>query len=78
MAYKNAPAGSRYTFPVSMDSFEECNSYGTAYTKPVAVFTNAQCIYLYYFFKYVGYSACDLFAANMQDSDAAIIIGEDG
>lgn len=36
------------------------------YDKPVAVFTNAAC-----------YSACDMFDANMQDNDAAVIIGED-
>lgn len=55
-----------YMYPVRFTSKESANYYGMAYLKPVAVLTNANC-----------YSACDLFAASMQDSGAAVIFGED-
>jgi C-terminal processing protease CtpA/Prc len=37
-----------------------------AYTKPIALFTSAEC-----------YSTCDMFASLMQDHGSAIIVGED-
>ncbi|KAJ3078269.1 hypothetical protein HK102_004610, partial [Quaeritorhiza haematococci] len=57
---------SKYTRPVAFTTPEYANAYGQAYFKPVAVFTNGNC-----------FSACDMFTAGMQDSGAALIIGED-
>lgn len=59
-------ATSRYTESVYFDKPEAMSTFGGVYLKPVGVFTNAKC-----------YSSCDLFSANMQDSAAAIIFGED-
>ncbi|KAI8904318.1 hypothetical protein EDD86DRAFT_249693 [Gorgonomyces haynaldii] len=42
------------------------NIYGQAWFKPLAVLTNGNC-----------YSACDFFAATIQDNEAGLIIGED-
>ncbi len=60
-------ATSRYTDSVYFDTPEAMSTFGGVYLKPVGVFTNANC-----------YSSCDLFSANMQDSAAATIFGEDG
>jgi hypothetical protein len=43
LAYENISDGDVYTSPVQMESFEEVNRLGTAYTKPVGVLTNAEC-----------------------------------
>ncbi|KAJ3391832.1 hypothetical protein HDU92_008800 [Lobulomyces angularis] len=65
-AYSNVKEGDKYTQPKNILTPLKWNDYGEAYFKPVGVLTNANC-----------YSACDMFAANMQDSAAAKIYGED-
>jgi hypothetical protein len=65
IAYTQVAPGDVYTMPVPLGS--NSNDYGNAYAKPVGVLNNGHC-----------YSACDLFSANMQDTGAAIIFGEDG
>lgn len=57
----------RYSHTVSFDDLDTMTSFGTAYLKPVGVFTNANC-----------FSSCDMFSAVMRDSNAAITFGEDG
>jgi len=55
---------SKYTKPRTITSSDAANRYGQVWFKPVVVLTDATC-----------YSACDLFAAAMQDHAAATIIG---
>lgn len=55
---------SRYTKPRAITSTDAANRYGQVWFKPVVILTDANC-----------YSACDLFAAAMQDHAAATIIG---
>lgn len=55
---------SKYTKPRTITSKDAANRYGQVWFKPVVVLTDANC-----------YSACDLFAAAMQDHAAATIIG---
>ncbi|KAJ3077638.1 hypothetical protein HK102_005071, partial [Quaeritorhiza haematococci] len=64
----NATLGTNKTYTpiVQFVSNEAANIYGQAYFKPVAVWNNGNC-----------YSACDLFSANIQDSGAGVVIGED-
>lgn len=57
-------ANSRYTKPRVITSNDAANRYGQVWFKPVVILTDANC-----------YSACDLFAASMQDHGAATIIG---
>ncbi len=57
----------RYSHTVSFDELEAMTNFGTAYLKPVGVFTNANC-----------FSSCDMFSAVMRDSKASITFGEDG
>lgn len=52
--------------PIDITSVGLANNIGQYWFKPVALLTNANC-----------YSACDLFAASMQDHNSATIIGED-
>jgi C-terminal processing protease CtpA/Prc len=54
----------KYTKPRTITSTDAANRYGQVWFKPVVVLTDAGC-----------YSACDLFAAAMQDHAAATIIG---
>ncbi len=54
----------RYTSPRVITSADAANRYGQVWFKPVVILTDAHC-----------YSACDLFAASMQDHAAATIIG---
>jgi C-terminal processing protease CtpA/Prc len=54
----------RYTAPRVITSRDAANRYGQVWFKPVVILTDANC-----------YSACDLFAASMQDHAAATIIG---
>jgi C-terminal processing protease CtpA/Prc len=54
----------RYTAPRVITSNDAANRYGQVWFKPVVILTDANC-----------YSACDLFAASMQDHAAATIIG---
>lgn len=54
----------KYTKPRTITSKDAANRYGQVWFKPVVVLTDANC-----------YSACDLFAAAMQDHNAATIIG---
>ena len=54
----------RYTNPRAITTHDAANRYGQVWFKPVVVLTDATC-----------YSACDLFAAAMQDHAAATIIG---
>jgi hypothetical protein len=56
--------GAKYTEPRTITTLKEANRFGQVWFKPVVVLTDANC-----------YSACDLFAAGMQDSGAATIIG---
>jgi hypothetical protein len=53
-----------YTTPRVLTTPHEANRSGQVWFKPVVVLTNGSC-----------YSACDLFAAGMQDHGAATIIG---
>ena len=55
---------SAFTSPRSITSSHAANRYGQIWFKPVVVLTDANC-----------YSACDLFAAAMQDHGAATVIG---
>lgn len=55
-----------YATPLAVTTDDLANSLGQSWFKPVAVLTNSNC-----------YSACDLFAASMQDHNIAIVIGED-
>lgn len=59
-------SGSPFTKKISLDTFEEINDIGQVYFKPVAVYVDAHC-----------YSACDTFAAQVQDHNAATVFGED-
>ena len=63
---QRAPVGSLYSPLIQFTSSEKANEVGVAYVKPVGVFNNGAC-----------YSACDLFAANIQDNDIGYIFGED-
>lgn len=55
-----------FSQPLNITSDNLANYLGQSWFKSVAILTNANC-----------YSACDLFAASMQDHEAAVIIGED-
>jgi Peptidase family S41 len=55
---------STFTIPRSITSTQAANRYGQIWFKPVVILTDANC-----------YSACDSFAAAMQDHGAATIIG---
>jgi hypothetical protein len=66
-AINTANPNDTYTKYVKFTTMEQINSLGMVYMKPVGVFTDGNC-----------YSACDLFAGNMQDSFAAKIYGVDG
>jgi hypothetical protein len=66
-AIEQARNKARYSHIVSFDDLQDMTSTGTAYLKPVGVFTNANC-----------FSSCDMFSAVMRDSNASIIFGEDG
>ncbi len=57
-------ASDRYTKPLLLTTTREANRFGQVWFKPVVVLTDASC-----------YSACDLFAAGMQDHAAATVIG---
>ncbi|MCX6125900.1 MAG: S41 family peptidase [Proteobacteria bacterium] len=57
-------SGAKYTTPRVITTSREANRFGQAWFKPVVVLTDSSC-----------YSACDLFAAGMQDHGAATIIG---
>ncbi len=63
-AKEGMAAQSRYTKPRNITSKDAANRYGQVWFKPVVVLTDANC-----------YSACDLFAAAMQDHAAATVIG---
>ena len=55
-----------YAQPLSITPTSLANTMGQFWFKPVALLTNANC-----------YSACDMFAAVMQDHNSGIIVGED-
>jgi len=57
--------GQRYIQPLSLTSMSEANELGQVWFKPTVLLTNANC-----------YSACDVFAAEMQDHGASMVIGE--
>jgi C-terminal processing protease CtpA/Prc len=57
-------AGQRYTAPLAITPVSEANSLGQIWFAPVVVLTDATC-----------YSACDVFAAGMQDNGAATVLG---
>lgn len=58
--------GAKFTKKLGIDSKEEINTLGQVYFKPVAVYVDAKC-----------YSACDTFAAQVQDHKVATVFGED-
>lgn len=58
--------GAPFTKKLSIDSEEEVNDLGQVYFKPVAVYVDSNC-----------YSACDTFAAHVQDHKVATVFGED-
>ncbi len=62
----NVYGNSSFSPSLALTDRDQADYFGQVYVKPVAVFTNAQC-----------YSACDMFAAHMQDSGAAVIFGQD-
>ena len=57
-------SGSNMIEPLAITSKTEANSLGQIWFRPVVVLTDAAC-----------FSACDLFAAGMQDNGAGIILG---
>lgn len=57
-------SGTRYAGPLSITPSREANDMGQIWFRPVVVLTDATC-----------YSACDLFAAGMQDRGAGVVIG---
>ncbi|KAJ3082199.1 hypothetical protein HK102_001860 [Quaeritorhiza haematococci] len=61
-----AENGSYYTPDVPRFSLESITTYGQATNKPIGVYVNGAC-----------YGVCEQFAAVLQDSGAALIIGED-
>jgi hypothetical protein len=65
--FVNSKSKQWQTDPVLLNDLEEYSQFGMIYDKPVVVYTDSLC-----------YSACELFAASMQDNGAAIIVGEDG
>ena len=65
-AYHETPAGSTYTKLTKFNADADVNQIGQWYSHPVAVLTDAEC-----------FSACDIFAANLQDHGNAILFGED-
>ncbi|KAI8916848.1 hypothetical protein BC831DRAFT_486210, partial [Entophlyctis helioformis] len=64
--YLSTPPGRTFTDTTVFTSNHDAYQYGQAYFRAVGVFTNAVC-----------YSACDLFAAHMQDNNISLIFGED-
>jgi hypothetical protein len=58
---------SKYTLPVRFTSNSQANTVSPVYTKPVAIFNDANC-----------YSSCDLFSAMFQDNQVGPVFGEDG
>lgn len=58
--------GAPFTKRLSIDTKEEINDLGQVYFKPVAVYVDSNC-----------YSACDTFAAHVQDHKVATVFGED-
>ncbi|KAJ3328279.1 hypothetical protein HDU91_004151, partial [Kappamyces sp. JEL0680] len=66
-AFRDAPAGSRYSLNASMNPIANSNQLGVSYARPVAVLTDGLC-----------FSSCDLFVELMQDNGIATIFGEDG
>ena len=57
-------ANHKMIVPMTITPSSEANSLGQIWFRPVVVLTDASC-----------FSACDLFAAGMQDNDAAVVIG---
>ncbi|KAH6594069.1 hypothetical protein BASA50_006975 [Batrachochytrium salamandrivorans] len=57
---------SRYSGFGSMDDSSTFNTFGQAYFNPVGVYTNGAC-----------YSACEIFAAHIQDHGIGTVFGED-
>lgn len=58
--------GTPFTAPGTISNKAEINDLGMVYFKPVAVFVNSKC-----------YSACEVFAAQVQDHGVGTIFGED-
>jgi hypothetical protein len=65
-AYQQTKPGDKYTPLAKFTSNAFANNIGQFYLRPVGVFTNGNC-----------YSACDMFAANLQDNGVATVFGED-
>jgi hypothetical protein len=66
-AIEATPARNTYTNLVQFTPNSAANSLRPVYTKPVAIFNNAEC-----------YSSCDLFSAMFQDNQVGPVFGEDG
>lgn len=58
--------GTPFTAAGTISNKAEINDLGMVYFKPVAVFVNSKC-----------YSACEVFAAQVQDHDVGTVFGED-
>ena len=56
--------GKAFAGPLAITPVSEANDMGQVWFRPVVVLTDANC-----------YSACDLFAAEMKDSGAGVLIG---
>lgn len=65
-AYSRAAPDDIYSPLVQFDTVPVSSEWGQVYHKPVGIWTDGAC-----------YSACDFFAANMQDCGAATIMGSD-
>jgi hypothetical protein len=64
--YDARARGDKLSTPIPLTDLGNLGFTKPAYSKPVAIFTNASC-----------YSTCDMFAAQMQDHGYAIVVGED-
>jgi hypothetical protein len=66
-AINQTPASNQYTNLVRFTPNSQANTNPPVYTKPVAIFNDANC-----------YSSCDLFSAMFQDNQVGPVFGEDG
>jgi C-terminal processing protease CtpA/Prc len=64
-SYAQSKPGDTYSPLTSFDSLKITAEWGQVYHKPIGLLTNGNC-----------YSACDFFAANLQDA-GAVVFGND-
>jgi hypothetical protein len=65
-SFDQLPSNAKYTKVVPFVPKHLSRFFGMSYMRPTGVLVNGLC-----------YSACEIFTANMQDSGAGIIVGED-